>query len=171
MKTDRLLLLAAVVLSVVIFSPGAEAAGLTDGTAADSLEKEDAYADLLSGKTETVSGLFTLHKKDGQLYFEVPLSLMGRDMLLGSTVSGTSDNTNSIVGSKPFDPVFFNFSVNGKKVCMNLLKEDYIVPAGYEKAFAASSLDPVFRSFAIKAYNRDSSAVVFDVTDLFLGTE
>lgn len=172
MKTDRLLLLAAVVLSVVIFSPGAGAAGLTDGTeAADSLEKEDAYADLLSGKTETVSGLFTLHKKDGQLYFEVPLSLMGRDMLLGSTVSGTSDNTNSIVGSKPFDPVFFNFSVNGKKVCMNLLKEDYIVPAGYEKAFAASSLDPVFRSFAIKAYNRDSSAVVFDVTDLFLGTE
>lgn len=172
MKTERLFHYAAVVLSVIVFAPGVRAAVLMDEAAPeDTLENEDAYSELLSGKRETATGLFTVHKKDGALYFEVPLSLMGRDMLLGSTVSGTSDNSNSIVGSKPSDPIFFNFTVNGKKVCMNLLKEDYIVPEGYEKAFAANSLDPVFRSFDIEAYNRDSSAVVFDVTDLFLGTE
>ena len=137
----------------------------------DTVKTENEYETLLSGRKQTVSGLFTIHKKDGNLYFEIPLDLMGKDMLLGSTVSSISDNTNAIVGSKPFDPVFFSFSVAGEKVHLNQLKKDYMVPEKYWNSFEASNIDPVFRSFPIKAYNDDSTSVVIDVTDLFLGTE
>ena len=36
---------------------------------------------------------------------EIADSLLNRDFLLASTVSETSDNLNSIVGSKPFNPL------------------------------------------------------------------
>ena len=38
-------------------------------------------------KCETVRGMMTLHDVEGKLYVELPLALLGRDMLIGSTVS------------------------------------------------------------------------------------
>lgn len=172
LKINNLLLYFFTVPLLVIFEPhlSAEAAVITEESA-DTVKSESEYEAILSGRKETVSGLFTIHKKDGILYFELPVVLMGRNMLLGSTVSSISDNANAIVGSKPFAPVCFSFSIAGGKVQMNLLKDDYIVPEKYRAGFLRSNISPVFRSFPVKAYNQDSTSVVIDVTDLFLGTE
>lgn len=40
----------------------------------------------------------TLHKVDEKLYFEMPLRLFGREMLLSSSVSKTSNNMAAVVG-------------------------------------------------------------------------
>ena len=49
------------------------------------VEKETPYQKLFKGKTcETVKGLLTIHKMDGKVYFEIPRSLLEKDMLLGS---------------------------------------------------------------------------------------
>ena len=56
-------------------------------------KQETPYQKFFKGKKcETKKGLFTLHKMDGKIYFELPLTLMERDMLLGSTVSEITDN-------------------------------------------------------------------------------
>ena len=41
--------------------------------------------------------MFTVHKLDGKVYFEIPDQLFGRDMLLGSTVSEINDNSDALV--------------------------------------------------------------------------
>ena len=69
------------------------------------VKKETAYRKFFKGKKcETRQGLFTLHKMDGKIYFELPVNLLGRDMLLGSTVSEITDNQFANVGEKPFAP-------------------------------------------------------------------
>ena len=52
-----------------------------------------AYQKLFKGKAcETVKGLFTIHKTDNKIYFEIPLVLLERELLLGSTISETTNN-------------------------------------------------------------------------------
>jgi len=137
----------------------------------DTVKKKTEYEKLFSERHETAEGMITLHRIKEKLYFELPLGLLGKEMLLGSTVTQISDNANAAVGSKPKDPVCFKFSRAGRKVFMNLSDNDFFVLPEYEAALRSSSLEPAFRAFDIKAYNNDSTAVVFDVTDLFLGDE
>lgn len=137
----------------------------------DTVKKKTEYEKLFSDSHEVAEGLFTLHRMNEKLYFEIPLKLMGKDMLLGSTVTRISDNANAIAGSKPKEPVCFHFSCVEEKVFMNLSSNDYIILPKYEKSLKASSMEPVFKAFEIKAYNNDSTSVVIDVTDLFLGDE
>ena len=134
----------------------------------DTVEvKKSEYDKLLGEPHETASGLLDLHLVKEKLYMEVPFGLLGRHMLLGSTVSKISDNTNAIVGSKPQDPMHFTFSVTGKKLCMEVPADSYIT----RKGGTADFLNPLYRTFDIKAFNNDSTALVVDVTDLFLSDE
>ena len=65
----------------------------------------------LSKKHTVAKGLITLHQLDGKVYFEMPISLLGKDMLIGSTVTSVSDNGNAIVGSKPTEPLLVRLSL------------------------------------------------------------
>ena len=57
-------------------------------SAADTAKKKkDAYADLLEGAA-TDRGMFDVHRKGNDFYFEIPDSLMGRDILLVNKISG-----------------------------------------------------------------------------------
>ena len=60
---------------------GADAAGDAD---------ETTYADVIED-AESDDGLFTVHHKDDDYLFEIPDSLLGRDMLLVSRISGKMD--------------------------------------------------------------------------------
>ena len=90
---------------------------------------------------------------------DIPRRLFGRDMLLGSTISATSDNKNGISGSKPEDPLHFVFTEEQNHVAMRLVSEE------------DSDLDAIFRLFKKECYNADSSAVVINATDLFLSDD
>ena len=71
------------------------------------------YEQLFKGKmcTTVSSDFMTLHKVDGKLYFEMPLAVMGRDMLLASTTTQTSDNSISTNGYKVKDPMHICFTL------------------------------------------------------------
>ena len=57
----------------------------------DTVKKVSDYEKLMKENPETHVGFLTVHKSKGKVYFEFPLSLQGRDMLLGSTITETSD--------------------------------------------------------------------------------
>ena len=71
---------------------------------------ETAYEKLFKKGETKVEGLITLHRVNNQLYFEFPLQLLNKEMLLGSTVSEISDNGDAIVGQKPKDPLHIQFT-------------------------------------------------------------
>ena len=75
------------------------------------VKKETPYQKLFKGKAcETVKGLLTIHKMNGKVYFEIPRNLLGKDMLLGSTISETTNNLFGNVGEKPTEPLCVQFT-------------------------------------------------------------
>ncbi len=133
-------------------------------------KKETPYEKLLGKDHPKAEGLINLHRIKDKLYFEMPLSLMGKAMLLGSTVSEISDPGDATVGSKPTEPLMVYFTKEDTTV---LLRQDFNVSITNDKniakAIEQSNIGAILNVFAIKAFNEDSTAVVFDVTDLFVG--
>lgn len=137
----------------------------------DDAPEESAYESFFKDKKyESAKGMLTLYKMDGKLYMEIPDSLIGRDFLLASTVSETSDNLNSIVGSKPFSPIHLRFDRCSDKIrFLEIDRENISRHPGdnIDRALAKSNILPVFKSFDIEVFNSDSTAFVIDATSIF----
>ena len=65
----------------------------------DTVKTPSKYEKLFKNEQKKAEGFITVHLKEGKVYFEIPDSVFGRDLLLGSTVKSISDNGNGIVGS------------------------------------------------------------------------
>ena len=135
----------------------------------DTVKKETKYDKLFKKQHTVDEGMITLHLLDGKVYFEFPLSLFGREMIMGSTIKSISDNANGVVGAKPSELMHIVFTKVDSTVQMRNVNTDYIAnDANIEKALSKSTVGAVLKNFQIKAYNNDSTAVVFDMTDVFL---
>ena len=138
----------------------------------ESVEKEKtAYDKLFSSNHSKAEGFITVHKVKEKVYFELPLLMLQRDMLLGSTVTEISDNKNAIIGSKPTEPLHFRFEKLNNKVCLSAVQTNNVGDDNGHRLKAAiemSNMNAILQVFDISAYNNDSTAVVFDVTDFFV---
>ena len=134
-------------------------------------KKTSEYEKLFKEKHETADGMIRLHKVKGKLYLEFPVALLGRDMLLGSTVSEISDNGDAVIGSKPTDPLWIQFTRTGDKVQVRKLVRDNVTDAAspnIARSLANNNIGAIIKSYDIAAWSPDSCAVVFNATDLFL---
>lgn len=132
-----------------------------------------AYERLFAGKNpRTVQGLFTLHLLDGDVYFEVPDSMLGRDLLLGVTVLSVSDGEESSVGMQPSRPrhVVFQRTDSLLQIAALDSRSRSDDPA-IGRALAASRQPSVIASFSIEAVTPDSSGVVVRATSFFRNGE
>jgi len=126
------------------------------------------YASVVPPSAETGEGLFHVHQVDGRLLFEIPDSILGRDMLIMSRFDKTQDG----------------FSQVGAMMAPNLLvrwerRDDRIMIRGPSYSITADPADRVHRSVenstfpsviaALPIQARGSGTSVVDVTDLYLG--
>lgn len=135
--------------------------------------KESDYDKLFKEKHTVADGMFRLHDVKGKLYFEIPDSLFGREMLLGSTISEVSDNAAATTGSKSDYPLHVVFTRTDRSVQLRTVNcENVTDETGASRALAEAvkrnTADPILRNYKIEAWNRDSTAVVVNVTDLFV---
>jgi len=131
----------------------------------------DAFQKLFKEKHETASGMFILHKMKEKLYFEIPLKMLGKEMLLASTTTETSDNANGIVGGKT-DPIHIAFTKSGENVQLRRINCDVITDnknSNIAKAIQSSNIGSIMKSMKVEAYSKDSSAVVVEMTSFFVG--
>lgn len=132
-------------------------------------KKETEYDKLFKKKHEVAKGLITLHQIDGKVYFEFPVGLFNKEMLIGSTVTNISDNGNAVVGSKPTEPLHIIFTRNKTHVQLREVNTDYISGnKQIDEALRKSTLEAILMNEKIAAYNTDSTAIVFDMTSFFL---
>lgn len=115
-------------------------------------------------------GFMTLHKSKGKLYIELPVKYLGREMMIASTITSSSAADLASLGYKPTQPLHVRFAKVDSTIFMNEVTDipDYDhsnFPMG--RAVKRSSMDPILNSFKLNCYNRDSSAVVFEVTSMF----
>ena len=140
------------------------------------VKKLTKYEKLFKGKAHEMAqgGFMTLHKVDGKLYFEIPLKIMGRDMLLASATTETSDNTIAINGYKPQTPMHICFTLTDSTVHMRRVNARISYDTGnsrLQQVVAQNFINPIIEAYKVLAFSPDSSAVVFDMTALFTGGE
>ncbi len=166
-----------VTLCVGIFSMPVEAAGRKKKNKNTGEEKEKSkYEKLFENKNHVCakSNFITLHKVNGKLYFEIPLEYMEREMLMAATVKKSTNPDLSTVGMKMKDPLHVRFTLRDSLVFLQKINaamecdpNDTAMKAARELNYSNTD----FKKFEIEAYNADSSNVVVDMTDMFLGAE
>ena len=145
-----------------------------DKTEAAAPEKKESKYDKLLKKpgVKTAKGDFiTLHRIGNKVYFEYPTKYMGRELLIASTIAETSSPTLCTVGYKPSDPLHVRFDLQDSTIFMrsvNALVEYNEKEANLKEAVEENYIDPYMKKFTLEAYNADSSAVVFNVSSLFV---
>ena len=156
--------------SAFAISPDDKKVTLSDNVSKDSKDKIAKFFE--KKKYDSAKSKFiTLYKTDGKVYFELPLKYLGRDMLLGATISAVSDPTYLSVGMKNSKPIHLRFERQDSSIVAktpNTVVYDHDLDARERKVLELNYRDPAFASFEIKAYNADSTAVLIDVTS-FMG--
>ena len=106
---------------------------------------------------------------DGKVYFEIPRNLLEKDMLLGSTISETTNNLFGSVGEKPTDPLCVQFTQTDTIISLRQVNHGYTTELANVAQRIRESMKPaVMYNSGILAYNPDSTAVVVEMTEFFL---
>ena len=132
------------------------------------------YKEVITDKSKTTKGLFIVHKLDEKYYFELPDSLLGREMMAITRLSQSSTTPGS-VGLPAYGGELLNRQVvrfekgPDNKIFMRSVafinvSDDANAPI--YKAVRNSNLDPIAMAFDVKAVRKDTS-VVIEVTDFF----
>ncbi len=133
-------------------------------------EKIKPYAEVITAQAQSDAGLFTYHKVGDKHYFELPFSLLERELLIVSRISGHVRNLNfggAGMSSRPEQVVRWQ-----RKDGMALLRSvSYNSVASEDEPIYRSvrnnNFEPVIMAFDIAAFNKDSSALVIEVSPLF----
>ncbi|MEG0796619.1 MAG: zinc-dependent metalloprotease [Odoribacter sp.] len=127
------------------------------------------YDKIITKDAKTVKGLITLHMIKDNLYMEIPLKLMGKELLFAGRAAAISDNKDVIAGQMPQDPLLVEWSHDNTKVYLHKTVSQAVCDENESIALSLkkNNIKPVFKAFPIKAYSKDSSAIVIDATKLF----
>ena len=166
-------------LSLLIPSAGESYAGelfkkkkkkeTTEAVKQPVVKKKNKYQTLMkSPGIVTAKGDFlTIHKVGQKIYLEYPLKYVGREILVGGTVSATSEPMLLNVGYKYNDPILYRVVKKDSAIVFN--KPNLAATAGEDKPWVKKAMEKNYidmqsNTFSIHSYNADSSAVVIDVT-------
>ena len=139
----------------------------------DKKETLTAYQKLFKGKqVKTAHGLMTVHKVGGKVLVEFPIKLLGKDMMLTSSIEDISDNGEGVVGQFAGYALPFRFTRLDSTLQARIFLTDKPLnnssETNWNQAIERSNAGGVYGSFKIKAYTPDSTAVVVDMTPLFM---
>ena len=136
-----------------------------------------AYKDVITDKAKSDDGLFKVHKVDDKYFFEIPDSLMGRDILVVNRISKAAAGMRNfffgyagdLIGSSvirfekgPNNKVFL------KKMSYDEMSRDSMQPMF--RAVTNSNMQPIVASFDIAAHGKDSAGEVIEVTS-YIGSD
>ena len=144
----------------------------TEATAAQKpapKKKQTPYEKLMKEVADSAcGGTFNLYRtsKD-KIYMGFPRNMMGRRMLVGSTITATSNPAYLNVGYKYVKPTYFQIGLKDSLVVLsvpgaNATSSD----PGMQTALERSYIPKVLRRIAVQATSKDSSEVIFEVTPL-----
>jgi len=129
--------------------------------------EETTYSDVITDEAITTEGLFDTHMIGTDLFYEIPLAMMDREMLLLSRIARTPDGAG--YGGSKSNTSTVRWERDGDRVRLRLVSYDNV--AGDSTTIAAavrnSNFEPIIMAFDVEVMSEDSSAVVVNVTDLF----
>ena len=132
------------------------------------------FSEIITAKARTKNGLFKTYKVDDKWFFEIPDTLLNREMLVVSRLlkvpTGISVG-NQQYGGEELNEQVWQWERRGKQVFIRV--PSYSVRADSTsdmyQSVKNSNLSTILAGFDIKAYNKDTTGVVIDVTDFYNG--
>ncbi|UTW54747.1 zinc-dependent metalloprotease [Kordiimonas sp. SCSIO 12610] len=126
------------------------------------------YEDVITDKAVTKVGVFTTHKVDGKVYFEIPEAQLGREFVWQIKVAGIQTAKGLISADSARQYIYF------ERIDDNLVlrakDHSVIKKEGEPETFVinAAHLDGLLAKFPIVTFGENKTPVI-DVTDIFLG--
>ena len=142
-------------------------------TTTTTVAKKDAYERILTEeKTDSAKGPFVSFYRTGEkLLVELPPSSIGRDMLIGATISSVSSPQFAEVGTRAGSVSHVRFIEKDSSIVMQAINSELLdaLPTGDAKQAQATNYRNLdFYSFPIKARNKKTGGILFDASSFFL---
>jgi hypothetical protein len=142
----------------------------------DQLSAPRNYYNLLRNKSITRKGLFTIHKVQDNYYFEIPDSLLGREILIVGRIAqgaaGVRPGYTGYAGDQIGSTIIrFEKGPGHKLFLRRITYQDNVADTSdvmYD-AVVRSNLQPLVAAFGIGAYSPSGKASVIEVTDYING--
>jgi hypothetical protein len=125
------------------------------------------YSKVITSEAKTDEGLLSVHRVNDKFYYEIPSTLLGREMIMVTRIAKTADNLG--YGGQKTNSQVLRWERRGDKVYIRVLSYQNVANDSlpvYESV-RNSNLEPILYAFDVKAYGEDSSSVIA-INDLFV---
>ncbi len=125
------------------------------------------YSEVITSEAVSDEGLFTVHWVEDKLFYEIPFERLDQEMLLVSRIARTP--TGAGYGGQKANTQTVRWQRRDKRVLLRITAYENVAPDSLpiSAAVVNSNFEPIIRSFSIRAFNPDSTALVIEVTDLY----
>lgn len=142
-----------------------------DGPAEQNVKGTKPYSEVITSEAKSDEGLFTTHFVGEKLYFEIPLELLEKDMLLVSRIAGVPSGYGGgyvNAGSKVNEQVV-RWSKRGEHIDMKVISFENESEEGSPiyQSVQANNFFPILFSSKIVSYNNQKNTAVIEAGDLF----
>ena len=134
------------------------------------------YAQVITNRAVTDTGGITIHRVDDRYYFEVPDSVLNRDLLFVSRIAGVPANFGGFLSAgTSIEERVIRFEKQPDRLIMRSISFGAVADDSLPIAIsvASNNVGAILAAFPIQAFGkaggRDSSSTVVDVTDFFAG--
>ncbi len=137
---------------------------------ASKKKKGKSYTEVITDEAITDEGFFTVHQVGSKYYFEVPTDLLEKEILIVSRIAGHVKGINfGGAGMKSRPQQVIRWQLKDNTVLLRSVS--YVNVADDDQPIYTSvrnnNFEPVIMTFPMEVYNTDSTAVVFEVSELF----
>ena len=144
---------------------------------ADTTSVKNDYQKFTGSDVKTSEGVFKIHQKKNDYYFEIPASLLGRDFLIVNKLQKVQTHLNEAGVNKAvnYENNLIRFELD--KAQQKLMVRHVIpVPASpaedaISRSVRENFISPLIASFKIEAQNGDSTSFIIKVNDIYTGVE
>ena len=156
--------------------PGAQTPTQTQGSGRGGPTRPRPYNQVITDRAVSDGGGITVHKIDDRYFFEVPDTLIGRDVLLVSRIAGVPVNVGGFLSAgTSVGERLVRWERSGDRVSLRGISVSAVADDSLPIAIsvASNNVGAILLSAPIQAYGRagarDSATFVIDVTEFFGG--
>lgn len=134
------------------------------------------FAEVITDKAQADSGLFNIYKLDDRFFFEIPDSLLGRDVLVVNRISKSAAGLRAMMMGFSGDiigenVIRFEKGPNNRIFLKNISYAD-VSKDSTQPMFTSvsnSNLQPIVAAFDVKAASKNGKGTVIDLTEYISG--
>lgn len=142
----------------------------------DSTSSKNTYS-ALTAHSASGKGLFNVYHKGSDYYFEIPDSLLGRDLLVVNKLTRVPEELNDAGVNRGINyenqMIRFELDRKAKKLLVRQSRPLPLTPDtdAIARSVKDNYISPLIAAFKVEAFNGDSSSVVVRINDIYDGSE